>query len=60
MLLVGILTYLVLFVGLVTLLVKIAPIAYEDQDGFHYEKNQKLTVNNGIDGKLAGIKSKAA
>jgi len=61
MLLLGILIYLVLFTGLMIVLVKVAPLGYEDENGFHYDKAQKLSINNNNLGrKVGGIKKRAA
>lgn len=61
MLIAGILIYLILFVGLMSLLVKVAPFGYEDKEGFHYANEQSLNIgNDGLRKELAGVNNRAA
>ena len=60
MLLLGILIYVVLFVGLIALIVKVAPFGYEDENGFHLVKDQINHEKSVLNKKFVGISNRAA
>ena len=60
MLLLGILIYLVLFIGLIALFVKVAPLGYEDENGFHFVHEQMNDKNIALNKKLISVSNKAA
>ena len=43
----GMLIYLTLFLALLYVLVKTAPIGYEDNEGFHFSNKKQRGVNFG-------------
>ena len=44
----AILAYLVIFIAVFSLLLKLAPVGYEDEEGFHYSKKDRTNFDEKI------------